>query len=403
MLLNIDNIPYVGRHGKVEYRTSHAIAMYVDRYLSDEDVFYVEFFNGTDLLHADLTSYVKPDILKQIQNNQIKIAFHNIHEGFNNISISILKLVAKYGIPTKNVIIITANHDLKIWTERAAQRINTQVPRIVLCESFEITASRTLDYFISKIGSMEAWIKYTYHPDSITHQYLNLNRRQRCHRPMLVCALIAKDLLETGKVSFGNSDFGEGEGNTQSEIIDNVPAYWQAQPDLRKLIIQSRRKILDSLPLYLDTTDLVTNRASSIPTDSELYKQTLMSVVSETTFFSHTCPWGIKMPEPGVFFSEKSWKPILHHQPWIMVSQPYTLQAMKHKGYQTFNEFLDESYDYEENDHQRMFMVLRLIEKISKWTPEKNREFVEYTKPILRHNIELLHTKLSTGDFLGEL
>lgn len=401
MLLNIEKIPYIGRDGKVEYRSSHAIAEYFDRYTDQEEIFYVEFFSGPDLLKANLTSYVKPDILKQIQANKIKIAFHNIHEGFYNISSFILKLANKHQIPSESIIIVTGNHGLKPWADRAAERINMSVPRIILCESFEITASRTLDYFIFKMGSMDEWIKHTYNPELITHQYLNLNRRQRSHRPMLVSALIAKDLLSYGKVSFGNSDFQEGKN--QSDIIDNVPAYWQDHPDLRKLIIQSRSKILKSLPLYLDTKDLVTNRASSMPTDNVLYNSTLLSVVSETTFFSHTCPWGVKLPEPGVFFSEKAWKPILHLHPWIMVSQPYTLQAMKLKGYHTFNEFLDESYDYEEDDHHRMFMILRLIEKICSWTPQRNLEFVEYCKPKLMHNIDLLRDKLNTGDFFGEI
>ena len=401
MLLNIDNIPYVGRDGEVSYRQSHAIAQKISEYVEDQDVFYIEIFTGEDLTLVDLTEIVPADILNRIQSGDVKIAFHNIHEAFHTICLGIIKTVIKYDIDTSDVIIMTSNHDMVTWASRVASRLNVDMPRIILVEVFEIQASCILEDFLNRVDGLDNWIKCTYNTDKITHRYLNLNRRQRAHRVMLVTALLAKKLHTSGKISFGNSDFEES--SNQEEIISSSPFYWMDIPDIVKIIDQKNKFILDSLPMYLDTDDLVTNRAVSKLAEVELYNTTGISVVSETTFFSSACPHGNYTPEPGVFLSEKAWKPVLHHHPWVMVSQPYTQQAMKNYGYQTFSELWDESYDYEENDVQRMYMLLKLIEKFHNWSTDKFMDIIKQSENICRHNLELLRSKQHGSDFISEL
>jgi hypothetical protein len=408
VLLNLDNIPYVGRGGVVEYRTEHHIARKISEYLSDTEFFYVEFFTGPDICKADIADICTPDILKQIRLGELQIAFHNIHEGFHNISTGIIKFCKNNQIPTENVIIITSNHGIMPWLNRTIERQQVAKPRVVLCEVFEIQSTMILDIFKRQMSAkttyteaMDAWIDLTYNPDLITHRYLNLNRRQRSHRVMLVSALLARHSDTHGKISFANSDFGEAE--RQREIIENAPFYWVNHPEVREQIENSLDDICGKIPMYLDTTELVTNRAASELTDSNLYNTTGISIVSETTFFQTSCDMGTYSGEPGVFLSEKAWKPILHFHPWVMVSQPYTQQALKNYGYQTFSEFWDESYDYETDDPQRMFMILRLIEKMSEWPDRKFKEIISESKPICRHNIDLLHSKQHGKDFIREL
>ena len=401
MLLNIDNIPYVGRDGEVSYRTDHAIAQKISEYVEDQDVFYIEIFTGEDLTLVDLTEIVPADILNRIQSGDVKIAFHNIHEAFHTICLGIIKTVIKYDIDTSDVIIMTSNHDMVTWASRVASRLNVDMPRIILVEVFEIQASCILEDFLNRVDGLDNWIKCTYNTDKITHRYLNLNRRQRAHRVMLVTALLAKKLHTSGKISFGNSDFEES--SNQEEIISSSPFYWMDIPDIVKIIDQKNKFIMDSIPMYLDTDDLVTNRAVSKLAEVELYNTTGISVVSETTFFSSACPHGNYTPEPGVFLSEKAWKPVLHHHPWVMVSQPYTQQAMKNYGYQTFSELWDESYDYEENDVQRMYMLLKLIEKFHNWSTDKFMDIIKQSENICRHNLELLRSKQHGSDFISEL
>jgi len=401
VLLNIDNIPYIGQHSTLDFRTEHLIALKISEYLSDTPVFYIEFFSGPDLFQSDISEYIDSDTLSQIRSGNIHIAFHNIHEAFHNIGHGIVMFLKKHDIPTEHAIIITSNHDLRSYTERTCERQGTVPPRIVLVEVFEIQSTMTLDIFKRHCGNLDAWIKMTHNPSDITHRYLNLNRRQRSHRTMLVTALLARESHTLGKISFGNSDFDEAP--RQSEIIDNAPFYWMDHPDVRAQVESKRAEILKQLPLYLDTTDLVTNRAASEISDAMLYKTTGISVVSETTFFTRPCQHGTYSAEPGVFLSEKAWKPIIHFQPWVMVSQPYTQQAMKAKGYQTFSELWDESYDYETSDTQRMWMIVQLIEKIVAWDNTKFRDILSECQKISEHNIKLLESKTQAKDFCREL
>jgi len=418
VLVNIDNIPYlqkpaqvtesrdpafehVSHNSQVEIRNTHAIAFYINHYLKDEEVFYVEFFNNDAVNNAVASDFISPTWMKRIQQGKTKIAFHNIHEGFHNISSGVLKFCIRHDIPTEHCIIISSNHDIKFYCERACARLQVPMPRLLQCEVFEIQAGRLLNYFCSDemLGSLEKFNNLTRNPGDVTHHYLNLNRRQRAHRPMLVGALVAKDLHLKGKVSIGVSDFEEN----LEEILNGIPGYWQECPDIRTLIMQTRQKYSDLVPMHLDTNDLVTNRALSKVSDCELYRTTMLSVVSETTFFSHHSLSNTRSWEPGVFLSEKTWKPIIHLQPWIMVSQPFTQEAIRAKGYHTWGDFIDESYDYEESDTHRMYMVLRLIEQICRWTPERMLEFQRATYDMCLENQERLIEKTNTGDYLTEL
>lgn len=401
MLVNIDKIPYVGRDGEVSYRDSHVIAQTISDYLSDIPVFYVEFFTGPDLYRSDVTEYIDADTLTEIRAGNIHLAFHNIHEGFHNIGQGIIKLCVKYEIPTENVIILTANHELPKYTLRPAMRNNVKPPRIVLCEAFEIQSNRNLRVFVDDCNNdLDLWIRINYDPEKITHRYLHLNRRPRPHRCMLVAALMGKGLHHKGKVSFALADFKQ---STLEDLIFDGELYWTGNPDVRKHITGKVTGISQELPLYLDTTDLETNRAQSVKADRKLYCSTGISLVSETTFFRHNCEHGFYSSEPGVFLSEKAWKPIIHHHPWVMVSQPHTQLAMKEKGYQTFSDLWDESYDYEQDDIQRMTMLLNLTEKISNWTEEKFTEIVHEAQKMCRHNIEMLIDKRTGPDFIKDL
>lgn len=397
MLVNIDKIPYVARDGKVSYRDTHVIAQTIQDYLGDTSVFYVEFFTGPDLYKSDVTEYIDQEILSEIKSGNIHLAFHNIHEGFHNIGQGIIKLCLKYDIPTEHVIIITANHELPTYTLRSAQRNQVTPPRIVLCETFEIQSNKNLRHFV-ETSNLDVWIKMNYDPREITHRYLNLNRRPRPHRCMLVAALLGRELHHNGMISFAQADF---KSCNLEDLMSDGELYWSANPDVRQSI--TNKDLAQHLPLYLDTTDLETNRAESVRSDRLLYIHSGISVVSETTFFKTACRYGFYSAEPGVFLSEKAWKPIVHHHPWVMVSQPHTQLAIKQKGYQTFSEFWDESYDYEQDDVQRMTMILNLVDKISNWSEEKFTEIVHEAEPVCRHNIEMLLEKNTGDDFLKDL
>jgi hypothetical protein len=67
----------------------------------------------------------------------------------------------------------------------------------------------------------------------------------------------------------------------------------------------------------------------------------------------------------GAFLTEKTFKPIKHGQPFVIVGAPGSLQALRNLGYRTFDHAIDNSYDLETNNTCRWQKVLQAIKKIN--------------------------------------
>jgi hypothetical protein len=102
-------------------------------------------------------------------------------------------------------------------------------------------------------------------------------------------------------------------------------------------------------------------------------------LVTETNFREH-----------NVSLTEKSFKPLKEKHPFIIVGSAYSLQSLRDLGFQTFNDFWDESYDLQHNHYKRMAAIVDLCLEISKWDINKVLEFRRKVKPILEHNFNLM-------------
>jgi len=102
----------------------------------------------------------------------------------------------------------------------------------------------------------------------------------------------------------------------------------------------------------------------------ELYYKTKFSLVSET----HTMDYML-------FFTEKTYKPIAIGHPFQIFGTAGTLSYLQSRGYETFPELFDESYDNEYNRAQRLKTIV-----------DNCKQDVEITPAIiekLRHNRHL--------------
>lgn len=79
----------------------------------------------------------------------------------------------------------------------------------------------------------------------------------------------------------------------------------------------------------------------------ELYYQTKFSLVNET----HTL-------DDMLFFTEKTYKPIAIGHPFMVFGTAGTLKAFQNKGYETFPELFDESYDNEKQKSKRLQLII---------------------------------------------
>ena len=66
------------------------------------------------------------------------------------------------------------------------------------------------------------------------------------------------------------------------------------------------------------------------------------------------------------FITEKTFKPIMYGHPFIIFGSPGTLKILKEKGFDTFPELFDESYDDEFDTTSRAQLIIKQIQNLDK-------------------------------------
>ena len=93
----------------------------------------------------------------------------------------------------------------------------------------------------------------------------------------------------------------------------------------------------------------------------------------------------------GSFITEKTFKPIKHQQPFIILGTIGSLSHVRELGYQTFDGIIDEHYDYIKNDLQRYYAVRDVIHNLASKSNNELQEINQQVKPIVEHNSTLFN------------
>jgi len=109
---------------------------------------------------------------------------------------------------------------------------------------------------------------------------------------------------------------------------------------------------------------------SGYPFDSDLYRNTLFSVISESNF------------ESGVIWiTEKTYKTIANRHPFVMAGQPYALEYLRKLGFHTFEEFCYvKDYDRILDNKQRLEAVLLNIKNLNKELRKNKTKVQQYVE-----------------------
>lgn len=81
--------------------------------------------------------------------------------------------------------------------------------------------------------------------------------------------------------------------------------------------------------------------------DRRYFDQSYWHIVVETHFDQHCC-----------FLTEKTFKPILNLQPFVIVGNPHSLELLRSLGYRTFHDVMNEMYDDMTNPQTRLNTLL---------------------------------------------
>lgn len=302
------------------------------------------------------------------------------------------KLVNEELIPASQIIFMSNMYDAFTYSKAMAEKY--------ACEPINVFYFSALEYMLNQY--VRCWhqeqptdpeilkipyVERTRYPKDLEKKqyqkaFLNLNRRWRMHRPLLILLMWYYKLLDKGFVSFGPTE----EKHDWNFIWDGLKVGAIDNPELQKIIHESE-EIKNLKPLYLDTEELHINRPQQSRTTDYFYENSYFSVVSETTFYHR------EYTQNSRFITEKTFKAIAMKHPFLLVTIPHSLQVLKRLGYKTFSPWIDESYDTELNDNKRMFMIVKEIERLSNLPPDQFNEFIDNCAEICEHNYQLLRNQ----------
>jgi DNA-directed RNA polymerase subunit L len=163
-------------------------------------------------------------------------------------------------------------------------------------------------------------------------------------------------------------------------------------------IVGDRPKLLDFFSEYdfnneyvFDVTELKDNKAHVF--NIEAHRSTFVNIVTESLLNENHV----------IFFSEKTFKPMISAQPFIIVGNPYSIEKLKEHGFKTFDRWWDESYDLERNLSKRLEKIINVMEEISTWDYEKCYQVTQEMEDTLKHNFNVLLDLKNTKDLMNFL
>lgn len=106
---------------------------------------------------------------------------------------------------------------------------------------------------------------------------------------------------------------------------------------------------------------------------------------------TETTPGNARYP----FITEKSLKPLAMLQPFIQYGPKNNIKVLRTHGFDTFDKWIDHSYDDEEDDVQRLRLVLKEFDRLQAITSEDWSNILKEMLPSLLHNCQLIKKPVS--------
>jgi hypothetical protein len=199
------------------------------------------------------------------------------------------------------------------------------------------------------------------------HDFLFYNGKLRPQRLYAVSELDRLEILENNLVSLTASEHTNGTYSLNDCLII-LERYNIGSEHLTNFVKIFKPMILD-MPADKFSQDNIHN------TELFHYTSTFFSIVSETTLANR-------------FITEKMYKPILNLHPFIIIGAPNTLHLLRERGYYTFEEMFDESYDSELDHITRINKVIDNVNNFSKLSYNEKQDIYKLITPKLLHNRE---------------
>lgn len=340
------------------------------------DYYYMQFSCHNSFKIFDIEKIIPNTILKKIKNKEAFLVLDNGLEPFLKSADGIYyNLIMTGKIPASQIIFMSSVPNMIDHVRFLSQQLKQEE---IIVEWFSMFEYQLWDVITNQLTDPLDTLQIK----EYDKKFINFNRRWRLHRPLMLTLLNDKKLLEKGFISFGKSDFNDSWSRSWNELI----RYYSSHTEI--LDILSKNEIVKTFPpMYLDTEDLVTNRAEQTNSTDKYYLDTYFSLVNETTY--HTKPGYDGVP----FLSEKIFKCIAMKHPFILVTVPNSLKYLRDLGYKTFDGLIDESYDQIENDGMRAIKIVNEVDRLCNLSMNELKEFLIESRKVCDYNYSIMKNK----------
>jgi hypothetical protein len=302
---------------------------YTDYHINDDypaDSFYPIAFAWFDF-SIDYISLIPDSVKQAVRENKLKLLFY-YHEGDNpNLQCQALNSQCHVHQIPKNYKFVTGNSAIK------------DLPNFVHFVDHE------LFYYKANFRHQPAQpLNSTRNKD-----FTALNRIHKWWRATAMTHLQSSNLLSNSFWSYGNVDSDDKFEDNPIEI------------DLLNL----RQQTIDFVNHAPYTCDNLTSNQHNNHSIMvrEHVEQSYVHLVFETFFDADQ--------SGGTFLTEKTFKPIKHGQPFVLVAPAGSLRLLRDMGYRTFENVIDSSYDSITNNTLRWAAVYDLIKQLKNQNLQK--------------------------------
>jgi hypothetical protein len=328
-------------------------------------------------------TFVSKELLERVRLLLVRIVISHPFESFlsDEILLRMHRYFEKLKIPLSQVIYATSCINGQAVYLDFCQRHN--LPNHLNCEFIPTYWLDLRVHHTYPTGSKHLYpsgysYSSTYTPGPRSKDFICLNRRYRDHRILFGLLLHKHNLLDKCFFSLDKTRPENGESFidfVHQGAVHEANYCADSLSDL-ELSFSDVDTFHNILPLVIDTTnfnDIISNQLNNTVID--VYNDSLVHIISETNFFS-----------PIVHMTEKTLKPVVYLQPFIMLGSANSLRCLRELGFKTFSDFWDESYDVEIDSVLRLKKIIKLCETISSWSQQKKLQFTYDVKEIVEYN-----------------
>jgi hypothetical protein len=232
----------------------------------------------------------------------------------------------------------------------------------------------------SYMSKKNHFVKNNFRPDK---KFALCIRRYEDVRFEIICELISKNLLDDFHYTFaarGGHEINDI-GSSIANYLNNLPKRYM--PHHEKILQWAKGIPYEADPIKPGQVEIYDQLYTM--DIGNYYNHCKLIVVAETHFH---CTEAIR--SDFSIITEKVYKAMFYKKPFILLSQPNTLQVLRDCGYKTFGHVIDESYDQIEAVPERLNAISSELLRIRNLDENSLQHLIDSCKEVVEYNYNLM-------------